>query len=163
MALVSCKECGNKISKKAESCPQCGAKLKHKSSLGCLGLACVCFVTVAFVWNVVNDDPAARTAARKAAAEAAAVPKTPEQIRQETIEKGFRLNGAHRQLEKIVKASMHNPDSYKHVKTVYLDEGDHLIVFTTFRGTNAFGGVIANTVKARCDLNGSVLKIISQD
>ena len=32
MALVKCKECGNKVSKKAKTCPQCGAPNKKRNS-----------------------------------------------------------------------------------------------------------------------------------
>jgi hypothetical protein len=33
---------------------------------------------------------------------------------------------------------------------------------TTFRGKNAFGGVVKNTVKAKVSLDGDVLEIIDQ-
>jgi len=33
MAMVKCKECGNKISKKAKACPECGAPNKKGTSL----------------------------------------------------------------------------------------------------------------------------------
>lgn len=33
MALVTCKECGNKVSTKAKLCPSCGAKVKKQTSL----------------------------------------------------------------------------------------------------------------------------------
>lgn len=70
-------------------------------------------------------------------------------------------DGNHIYLEQIVKASMHNPDSYKHVDTGYTDKGTYLLVTTTFRGTNAFGGVITNSVTAKTDVNtGMVLEII---
>lgn len=36
MALIKCKECGNKISSKAEICPTCGMRLKAKSGPGCI-------------------------------------------------------------------------------------------------------------------------------
>ena len=32
MALVSCKECGHKVSDTADKCPSCGVKLKPKTS-----------------------------------------------------------------------------------------------------------------------------------
>jgi len=32
MAMVKCKECGNKISKKAKACPECGAPNKKRTS-----------------------------------------------------------------------------------------------------------------------------------
>ncbi len=51
MALIKCKECGNKISKEAESCPQCGAPRKKKAKLSILG---VIFVLLGlFVFGVV--------------------------------------------------------------------------------------------------------------
>lgn len=37
-------------------------------------------------------------------------------------------NGAHRNLERVIKESMNDPDSYKHDETRYADMGDHLIV-----------------------------------
>jgi hypothetical protein len=57
---------------------------------------------------------------------------------------------------------MNDPDSYDHVETRYSDKGDHLIVKTTFRGKNAFGGVVKNWVIAKVDLNGNVIEVISQ-
>ncbi len=42
------------------------------------------------------------------------------------------------------------------------DKGSYLIVQTTFRGKNAFGGVIKNTVKAKESLNEQILEIIEQ-
>jgi hypothetical protein len=99
-----------------------------------------------------------RIAQERAAAEA----KRKEE-RKERIESGFSAwDGSHRGLTKFIKASMNDPKSYDHVETVYWDQGDHLIVRTTFRGKNAFGGVVANWVKAKVDLDGNVLAIIEQ-
>jgi hypothetical protein len=39
---------------------------------------------------------------------------------------------------------------------------DHLIVNTTFRGKNAFGGVVKNTVKAKVSLDGESVEILEQ-
>lgn len=90
-------------------------------------------------------------------------PKTPEEQRKARIEEQFSAwDGSHRGLTKVIKASMNDPKSYDHVETVYWDQGDHLIVRTTFRGKNAFGGVVANWVKAKVDLDGNVLAIIEQ-
>jgi len=90
-------------------------------------------------------------------------PKTPEEQRKERIEKGFSgWDGSHRALTKLIKQSMNDPDSYDHVETVYWDKKDHLIVRTTFRGKNAFGGVVKNWVKAKCDLDGNVIGVLEQ-
>lgn len=87
-------------------------------------------------------------------------PKT----RQEKIEEHFSAwDGSHRGLTKLIKESMNDPKSYQHVETRYADKGDYLIVVTTFRGKNAFGGVVKNSVTAKVDLNGNVISIISQE
>jgi len=85
------------------------------------------------------------------------------EARKKLVEKQFSAwDGSHRNLTRVIKRLLNDPDSYKHVETVYWDRGDHLIVKTTFRGKNAFGGVVLNWVKAKVDLNGDVLKIIEQ-
>lgn len=89
---------------------------------------------------------------------------TEEEQRTEMIEKEFSAwDGSHRELTKVIKESMHDPGSYEHVKTVYGDRGDHLIVTTEFRGKNAFGGVVLNTVTAKVSLEGEVIEILSQE
>jgi len=83
--------------------------------------------------------------------------------RKKRIESGFSYwNGSHRGLTKLIKKTMNDPKSYKHVETTYGDKGDHLIVKTTFRGKNAFGGVVANWVMAKTDLDGNVIEVIAQ-
>lgn len=81
--------------------------------------------------------------------------------RSKLIEKQFSAwDGSHRNLEKAIKASMNDPASYEHVKTTYTDLGEFLIVKTVFRGKNAFGGTITNTVSAKVGMDGNVIKIL---
>ncbi|WP_380184008.1 hypothetical protein [Kalamiella sp. sgz302252] len=68
-------------------------------------------------------------------------------------------DGSHRDLEKRVKDSMNDPDSYKHNKTVYIDRGDHITVFTEFGGKNAFGGMVRNTIPADYSIDGEFIKM----
>ena len=83
--------------------------------------------------------------------------------RKERIDKGFSAwDGSHRELTVLIKASMNDPDSYKHDTTTWSDYGDYLIVHTTFRGKNGFGGVVRERVKAKVDLDGHVIEIIAQ-
>ena len=85
------------------------------------------------------------------------------EVRKERIERQFSAwDGSHRNLEKTIKKSMNDPDSYDHAETIYWDNGDHLIVKTTFRGKNAFGGVVKNFVKAKVSLDGNILQILDQ-
>jgi hypothetical protein len=83
------------------------------------------------------------------------------EAREEQLKKQFSAwDGSHRNLERVILEGMNDPDSYEHDKTVYWDNGDHLIVQTTFRGKNVFGGVVRNTVKAKVSLGGQILKIL---
>lgn len=64
-------------------------------------------------------------------------------------------DGSYRPLEKLIKDNMNDDSSYKHVSTVYhlvLNKDPHAIVKTTFRGTNAYGGMVKQTVAARVDV-----------
>lgn len=89
-------------------------------------------------------------------------PKTDPNSREGKIEQQFSTwDGAHRNLEKFIKANMKDPNSYEHVETRYSDNGDHLIVVTTYRGTNSFGGVVTSSMKAKVSVStGQVLEII---
>lgn len=73
-------------------------------------------------------------------------------------------DGSYRPLEKLIKENMNDDSSYKHVSTVYhlvLNKDPHAIVKTTFRGTNAYGGVVKQTVAARVNVRtGEVTSII---
>jgi hypothetical protein len=57
---------------------------------------------------------------------------------------------------------MNDPDSYKHVETRYSEDGKTIIVMTTFRGKNAFGGVVTNWIRARFSLDGALVEVIAQ-
>ena len=81
--------------------------------------------------------------------------------RKKRFEKQFSTwDGSHINFTKFIKQSMNDPKSYKHVETVYWDRGNYLIVQTTFRGKNSFGGVVKESVKAKVSLDGDVLEII---
>lgn len=64
-------------------------------------------------------------------------------------------DGSYRPLEKRIKESMNNEPSYKHISTTYhlqLNKDPHAIVKTTFSGTNAFGGIVKQTIAARVNV-----------
>ncbi|MGI0120273.1 hypothetical protein [Zooshikella sp. RANM57] len=73
-------------------------------------------------------------------------------------------SGAHRGLERVIKESMHDDDSYEHIETKYrliLSEQPKAIVSTTFSGRNAFNAIVKQTVTASVSLDtGQVLKVI---
>ncbi|HEY2452301.1 MAG TPA: hypothetical protein VGI71_06715 [Scandinavium sp.] len=76
-------------------------------------------------------------------------------------------DGAYRPLEKLIKNNMNDDGSYKHVETriaqLELKNDPYAIIKTTFKGKNAFGGVIKETVTARVDVRtGEVEKILQE-
>jgi hypothetical protein len=91
-------------------------------------------------------------------------PKTPEEVRRQEIEKHFsQWDGSHIGLTKVIKESMNDPSSYEHVSTKFYDKEDHIVVVTTFRGKNAFGALVKNSVSAKVDFDGNVIEIISKN
>lgn len=74
-----------------------------------------------------------------------------------SIEKQFsQFDGSHTLLEKMIKRSLKNPDSYEHVETVYWDKGNYILVKTTYRGTNSFNAVVTDSVEQAFTIEGDV-------
>lgn len=158
MALVACKACGKTISGKAKSCPWCGYVYRtnvstwkalqgwcaNMSTWKVVGIFAFIFF-VAVVYSSLKE-------------------QTPvEESRKERIEKQFGVwDGSHYTLTRFIKDAMNDPKSYEHVETIYIDKGDYLKVKTTYRGKNAFGGVVKNWIWAKVDLEGNVIEIITQ-
>lgn len=85
------------------------------------------------------------------------------QEREELINKQFSSwDGSHRGLTKVIKQSMHDPDSYEHVETRFGDYGDYILVVTKFRGNNKFGATVLSSVSAKVDFNGNVIEVVNQ-
>ena len=75
-------------------------------------------------------------------------------VRYNKIQGQFSWSGAHRSIERYVKARLKDPDSYEHIETRYNDNGDHLLVMTKYRAKNSFGGFAIETTQARCTIEG---------
>lgn len=154
MALVKCKECGQKVSSKAPSCPHCGASRKRKN-YGC-GTLILVLVLGGMAMSYMVPTETSHTKSKDAAA-----PLTKEQKRIKQIEDGFSpFNGSHTQLTRYIRKTLKDPDSYEHIETVYIDEQEHLIVRTKYRAKNSFGGYVVESVTAKADINGDLIQII---
>ena len=74
-------------------------------------------------------------------------------------------DGSNRNLEKLIKASMNDEDSYEHISTKYnlvLDKPAYAIVTTEFRGKNGYGAKVKQQITAKVDVkSGEVIEIIS--
>lgn len=72
-------------------------------------------------------------------------------------------DGSYVPLTKLIKEQMNDPSSYEHVNTTYRDLGDHLIVTTVFRGKNAFGAIMKNSITVKTDSSGNITELINYD
>jgi hypothetical protein len=153
-----CQKCNTENPTSAKYCSNCGEEFEQsdteeQNDPGVGGNIAVAVFIVAAIWaffrltNFFEEEP-----------------QTAQDIRTEQIESEFSVfSGAHIGLESYIKQNMNDPDSYEHVETRYSDEGSHLSVRTVFRGNNALGGTVRNTVIATVALDGSVMEIISWD
>lgn len=150
----TCPSCGYKRNAKMDSdknCPVCQSEYpkdkKQLSPPSQVALATVIIIIIV-AWAIWPESKKV----------------TPELSRKERIERAFHpWDGSHPALEQYIRKNMNDPDSYKHVETKYWDNDETIVVQTTFRGKNAFGGVVTNSVKARVSLDGKVLEIIEQN
>ena len=71
-------------------------------------------------------------------------------------------DGSHRLLVKRVKKVMNDPDSFDHDTTRYhmLPAGAGIQVKMTYRGKNAFGALVRESVAAQFDLEGNFIKFV---
>ena len=153
MSLAKCKACGHEVSKKADKCPNCGEPLKRKS-VGCGGAIGAVFLFVV-IWAAVSS-----ITDRQEGSTTPKPPLTAAEQRVEQISGQFSAwDGSHRSLEKSVKVSLKDPDSYQHVETSYIDKGSEGIdVVMTYRAKNSFGGYVVNRAAATYDIDGNLLK-----
>lgn len=67
----------------------------------------------------------------------------------------FAKDGSHKALAAYVRERMHNPESFIHVRTVK-GAGE---VSMVYRGTNKFGGIVTNEVRAELGEDGQLLEV----
>ena len=73
MALITCPECGQKISSQANSCPHCGAPAKKVAAAGCpvwLAIVFLAFVGAFFIIVHCSTQSSSPTAAKPSLSEA---------------------------------------------------------------------------------------------
>jgi hypothetical protein len=80
--------------------------------------------------------------------------------RAERIRQQFKENGAHRELQRVIQLVMHAPDSYAHRESHWRDEGDHIVVRTTFDGDDSSGNRVTNWVEAEVDSDGQIQSVL---
>ena len=166
MALVKCKECGEKVSTKAKSCQNCGAKPPKKTSIVTWVVLALILFGVYGAWqtesNITPEQRKARDEQRAIAAKEKeaklakeATQKTEEE--KENKRKGFHClsswNGSHPAVKKYAEENMRDPDSFEHIETRITpvsDKGTHQLVMK-YRAKNGFGGITVGSAIATID------------
>ena len=157
MALIKCPECSTEVSEKADVCLKCGyslakARKSKETANGCIGLAVILVIAFLAFKACGSGDSSISEQPKK------------ELSREEKIKDQFSAwTGSHKNLEKVIKAAMNDPDSYKSIEGKYIDQGDYVLIIQEYTGKNAYGGTMRGIVKAKADINGNILEIISSD
>ena len=154
----------NNKSVKSIGCTGKQVKFNTPVKIGCFPILIISAIVSLTYCNIVSTNTAKYK--EKAKTELAKKPDIKYQVkkpltRQEIIEKSFSVwDDSHIKLEKYIKENMNNPGSYEHIKTRYWNMGDHLVIITEYRGTNKYGGIVSNWIKADTDINGNIRRII---
>jgi len=72
-------------------------------------------------------------------------------------------DGSNPKLERAVKKSMNDPDSYEHVQTTFSYKKDKVIATMIYRGKNAFGAKVLGKVVGTFDYDGNILNIEAEN
>lgn len=94
-------------------------------------------------------------------------PKPPEPSPEEKLFSEFKLqfsrwDGSHKKTVEYIKERMHNPKSFEHVETTYLDLSKlgYRIIEMKYRGTNAFSAIVTNATRVKVDLDGNIISVL---
>ena len=166
MALIKCKECGEKVSTKAKNCPSCGAKAPKKTSIVTWGVLVLILLAI---FGAIHTESNLTPEQRKAIEErrtADIKEKEAARIKQSELEaktklentrKGFHclssFDGSHAGVKKLVKEKMRDPKSFEHIETQISpvnDNGAHNLIMK-YRAKNGLGGFSVNSASAIID------------
>jgi hypothetical protein len=146
-AAIVCKHCNNNIPEKMPA-----KKLTPKQSII---LFIVIVVIFAGCWKMCGSESKEAVKTNLTQAQKDSL------TRQEKLTQSFSAwDGSHKNLVEYIKSAMNDPESFEHVETKYWDNGgDTLTIQMTYRGKNAFGGVITNSIKVDANIDGTIVNI----
>lgn len=166
MALIKCKECGEKISTKAKSCPNCGAIPPRKTSIVTWAALVLILFGLYSTWqtesNLTPEQKKARNEQRAIAAKEKVVEQEKKAAhkaleKKENKSKGFHClsswDGSHIGVKKYVQDNMRDPDSFEHIETRITpvnNKGTHHLIMK-YRAKNGFGGMTISNAIATID------------
>ena len=99
------------------------------------------------------------SAMAQAKANAAAVKQKFEQLKSQFVGWGFQ----HWNTMEYVRSRMHNPKSFKHVRTTFTtNEAErYRLIDMKYRGTNVYNAVVTHTIRVKVTLDGNVIGVVS--
>ena len=105
-----------------------------------------------------NPEEITRTM-EQAKANAAAIVQEFEQLKSQFVGWGFQ----HWNTMEYVRSRMHNPKSFKHVRTTFTThEADgYRLINMKYRGTNVYNAIVTNTIRVKVTLDGKVIGVVS--
>jgi hypothetical protein len=122
------------------------------------GLAIVFAIGLIYIFISVKDAPPPKRTIAASAPATAPIALTDQQ----KIDKQFSsIDGSHVQLEKMIKKIMNDPKSYQHVSSRYAQHQQTITVITEYRGSNALGAIINDSVTAQFSLDGQFIKMVN--
>ncbi len=68
-------------------------------------------------------------------------------------------NGEHTKLVDIIKSDLHDPSSFEHVESLYLDLHDYVLVEVTYRANNMYGAKVKESIAARFTIDGDFIRL----
>lgn len=86
----------------------------------------------------------------------------PKEIREKVIKASFWPSGEHIKLGVKIRKLLHDPDSFSHVETSYVEKEGFLIVQMKYRAKNKLGNKVLEQVTAKVSIDGKVLGIYTE-
>ncbi|MDI3325593.1 hypothetical protein QKW35_14535 [Pontibacterium granulatum] len=69
-------------------------------------------------------------------------------------------DGSNPHINLLIQSKLHEPDSYKHDITTYVDNGDHLVVTTIYTANNMFRKRVSGMAKVKLSMDGEVISVL---
>ncbi|MEI7727599.1 MAG: hypothetical protein WCK09_21000 [Bacteroidota bacterium] len=127
-----------------EICIENNIKPKKTSWKGFVIAIIVIFGLIAFIVSMCSkEEPAPKL--------------TKQQIHLSWINAQFESDGSNFASVQYIQSMMNNAKSFDYIETKHVVVKDGIEIYTTFTGTNTFGGVVKNTAWTKIDSTGSVV------
>lgn len=149
MALLKCYECGHLVSPSAQACPSCGAPFatpKIKKDIGCFGSTVVVVIAVVAFIVLLPMCFSSGSSSKK-------------NLSGSYNTSSSAWNGSVPCVEKHIKNTLKDPDSYKSYKWSKVEKNTDgtFLVAHEYGAKNGYGGMVKKAKYFTYDSNGKIL------